>query len=449
MGSFTAEHQKGLAMDESLRGRRLFWSYLPESARESSESVVRNFLLHVFPAYVTEKGISLFSTFWLGTITWVLFLILTVSGIILMFLYVPSVERAYQSMKDLEFVVSYGSIIRSIHRLAAHGMVATAFLHLVRVWYTKSYKSSPAQGGIREVNWLIGIVLFVLTLALSYSGYLLPWDQLAYWAVVIGANVAQSSPFIGDTLREVLIGGTQIGQNTLIRFYILHCVALPIVIALVGAYHMWRIRRDGGLAVTERLVSEHSAEKVTPSPTKTYTLLGVKEGTTLSVKSSLLPDASLTRSNPDLLLRLIIAILITHAIVLGFALLVKAPLEAPANAWSPPNPAKAPWYFLWLQELIADTTFRVGSFVVNGGFVGGILIPTVALVVLAIWPFVDRSPDQAIGVWFHRSRWIQNIVFTGGALTVIALIIVGAFLRGPFWKFYWFGEPWPKIPPLF
>jgi cytochrome b-561 len=437
-------------MDESLKGRRLFWSYSPESPRESSESVVKNFLLHVFPAYVSKKGISLLSTFWLGTITWTLFLILTVSGVVLMFLYVPSVERAYQTMKDLEFVVSYGPIIRSIHRLAAHGMVAFAFLHLVRVWYTKAYKSSRAQGGIREINWLIGIVLFVLTLALSYSGYLLPWDQLAYWAVVIGANVAQSSPFIGDKLREVLIGGTEIGQNTLIRFYILHCVALPIILAIVGAYHMWRVRRDGGLAVTERLVSDSGAEKVvSPTGAKTYTLLGIKEGTTLSVKSSLLPDSSLTRANPDLLLRLVLAILITNIIVLGFAIYVRAPLEAPANAWSPPNPAKAPWYFLWLQELIADTTFRIGSFVVNGGFVGGILIPTLVLGILAIWPFIDRSPDEAIGVWFHRSRRLQNILFTIGALAVIGLIIVGAFLRGPFWKFYWFGEPWPQIPPLF
>ena len=194
-------------MEEFLKARRFFWSYSPQSPREASDSVVLNFLLHVFPAYVTKSAVSLTSTFWLGTITWVLFVILTITGVILMFLYVPSVERAYPSMKDLEFVVSYGPIIRCAHRMAAHGMVAFAFLHLVRVWYTKSYKSSRTLGGIREANWLIGIVLFVLTLALSYSGYLLPWDQLAYWAVVIGANVAKNSPVIGDKLREVLIGG--------------------------------------------------------------------------------------------------------------------------------------------------------------------------------------------------------------------------------------------------
>lgn len=438
-------------MEESPRRRRLFWSYAPKSPREASDSVVRNFLLHVFPAYVTEKSLSLSTTFWLGTITWVLFVILTVTGVILMFLYVPSVERAYQSMKDIEFVVSYGSVIRSMHRMAAHGMVALAFLHLMRVWYTKGYRSARKLGGRREVNWLIGLVLFVLTLALSYTGYLLPWDQLAYWALVIGANVAKSTPLVGDQVRELLIGGTEISQNTLIRFYILHCVALPVLLVVVGAYHMWRIRRDGGLAVTDRLtlVQETEQLEVQPSPTKTYTLLGIKEGTTLSVKSSALPESVLARSNPELTTRLLIAILLTHVVILGVSLLVTAPLEAPANPLSPPNPAKAPWYFLWLQELIADTTVKVGSFVINGGFLGGILIPTLALAFLAVWPFVDRSPDEAIGVWFHRSRWPQNVMFTVGVLLVIILIIVAAYLRGPFWNLYWFGEPWPQVPKLY
>lgn len=438
-------------MEAQQKARRLFWSYYPQSPREASDSVVNNFLLHVFPAYVTKKGVSLTTTFWLGSITWILFFILTVTGVILMFLYVPSVERAYQSMKDIEFVVSYGSILRSMHRLAAHGMVALAFIHLVRVWYTKSYKSPKSVGGNREINWLIGLVLFVLTLALSYTGYLLPWDQLAYWAVVIGANVAKSAPLVGDQMREVLIGGTEIGQNTLIRFYILHCVALPIVLVMLAAYHMWRIRRDGGLSVTDRLslVHEQEGAEVKPNPTKTYTLLGIKEGTTLSVRSSALPDRLLTRSNPDLIARLLIAIILTHVVILGLALVIKGPLEAPANPLSPPNPAKAPWYFLWLQELIADTTVKIGTYVINGGFVGGILIPTLVLAILAAWPFVDRSPDAAIGVWFHRSRRLQNLLFTIGVITVIALIILAAYLRGPFWKFYWFGEPWPELPPLF
>lgn len=440
-----------MTMEVFQKSRRLFWSYSPQSAREASDSVVRNFLFHVFPAYVTKKSLSFATTFWLGTITFVLFAILTVTGVILMFLYVPSVERAYPSMKDIEFVVSYGSILRSMHRMAAHGMVAFAFLHMIRIWYTKAYRGPREQGSRREINWLIGLALFVLTLALSYTGYLLPWDQLAYWALVIGANVAKSAPFVGEKMRELLIGGTEIGQNTLIRFYILHCVALPILLVIVGAYHMWRIRRDGGLAVTDHLtlLQNTRGEEFKPSPTKTYTLLGVKEGTTLSVKSSALPDSLLARSIPELTTRLLIVILLTHVVILGVSLYVTAPLEAPANPLAPPNPAKAPWYFLWLQELIADTTLKVGTYVINGGFVGGILIPTIALAVLAIWPFLDRSPDTAIGVWFHRSRWLQNVFFTIGVIIVLVLIIVAAYLRGPFWNLYWFGEPWPQVPKLY
>lgn len=438
-------------MEVSERRRHLWWSYSPQSARESSDSVVRNLLLHAFPAYVTREGLRLTSTFWLGSITWVLFGILTITGVILMFLYVPSVERAYQSMKDIEFVVSYGPILRSMHRIAAHGMVAMAFLHMVRVWYTAGYRGARSLGSMREVNWLIGLVLFVLTLALSYTGYLLPWDQLAYWALVIGANVAKSAPLVGDSIRELLIGGTEIGQNTLIRFYILHCVALPILLVIVGAYHMWRIRQDGGLAITDRLtlIPQTLQEETKPSPTKTYALLGVKEGTTLSVRSNALPDSALVRANPELIMRLLVAILLTHVVILAFALYVQAPLEAPANPLAPPNPAKAPWYFLWLQELIADTTVKLGDYVINGGFVGGILIPTIAVGILALWPFIDRSPDKAIGVWFHGSRLLQNMVFTIGVITVIGLIVLAAYLRGPFWNLYWFGEPWPQVPKLY
>lgn len=440
-----------MTMDTFQRKRPLFWSYSPQSAREASDSVVSNFLLHIFPAYVTKKGLNLTTTFWLGTITWVLFLILTITGVILMFFYIPSTERAYQSMKDLEFVISYGSILRSMHRMAAHGMVAVAFLHMMRVWFTKSYRSPHEFAGKRAMNWLIGLILLVLTLALSYTGYLLPWDQLAYWALVIGANVAKSAPVIGDKIRELLIGGTEIGQNTLIRFYILHCVALPILLVVVGAYHMWRLRRDGGLAVTDHLLLLQNAQThdLNPSPTKTYSLLGVKEGTTLSIRSNILPNSLLARANPELTTRLLIVTLLTYVIILGVSLYVTAPLEAPANPMSPPNPAKAPWYFLWLQELIADTTFKIGDFSINGGFVGGILIPTIALAVLAAWPFLDRSPDAAIGVWFHKSRTLQNVLFAVGVIIIIGLIILAAYLRGPFWKIYWFGEPWPQVPKLY
>ena len=164
----------------------------------------------------------------------------------------PSVERAYASVKDIEYVVTFGSWIRSVHRLAAHLMVVAVFLHLVRVFLTGAYKNGVGRGQHREWNWVIGVVMLLLTLFLSFTGYLLPWDQLAYWAVTVGTNIASSIPLVGPRVRELLIGGRTIEQATLIRFYVLHVIVLPGVLGGLFAYHMWRVRKDGGLARADR-----------------------------------------------------------------------------------------------------------------------------------------------------------------------------------------------------
>lgn len=427
--------------------RRFLWSLSPRTPREASESVVENFLLHGFPAYVSRKSIGFFSTMWLGTIIWALCFILGWTGIILMFLYVPSIERAYLSINDIEYVVTFGKTFRSMHRLSAHAMVALVFIHMMRVWYTTSYRSTAASAGNRRINWLIGILLFILTLLLSYTGYLMPWDQLAYWAVVIGSNMISNVPFFGESIREFIIGGTELGQNALIRFYVLHCALLPFLFLIAGGYHMWRIKRDGGLAVTDHLRQKYVDRQVRePVGSKTYMLLGVKEETSLSVTDDDLPEHEMTRSNRMLLARLILCFVLTHVVLLGLSLIIQSPLEEPANPFRLPNPAKAPWYFLWLQELATLTTFKVGNIVINGGFVGGVMIPSLVIGIFSIWPFLDKSPDTSVGVWFHRSRRVQNIVFTLWVLAVIVLIIVGFYLRGPFWDFYWFGQPWPQMP---
>jgi len=408
--------------------------------------VVENFLLHGFPAYVSRKGIGFFSTLWLGTISWILFFILVWTGILLMFLYIPSIERAYASIKDIEYVVTFGKTLRAMHRLSAHVMVALVFFHMMRVWFTGSYKSLAGSAGQRRINWLIGVLLFNLVLLFSFTGYLLPWDQLAYWAVVIGSNIVSNVPFFGESMREFIIGGTELGQNTLIRFYVLHCALLPLLFIIAGGYHMWRIKRDSGLAVTDHLREKHGAGQLRESTsTKTYMLLGVKKEIGLSVMGDDLPEHELTRSNRMLLGRLILCFVLTHVVMLGLSLIIQSPLEDPANPFSLPNPAKAPWYFLWLQELSALTTFQVGEWVINGGFVGGVLIPGLSIGILAVWPYLDKSPDVSVGIWFHPSRLVQNIVFTICVLVMIGLIIVGVYFRGPFWGFYWFGQPWPEM----
>jgi cytochrome b-561 len=426
---------------------RRLWSFRPQSDREAGDAVVSNFLLHWFPAKVSRASLDWNYSFWLGTVSAALFLLLVLSGFPLLFLYVPSVERAYASVKDIEYVITFGSWIRSVHRLSAHLMVAAVFLHLVRVFLTGAYKNGTGRGQKREWNWVIGVGLLLLTLFLSFTGYLLPWDQLAYWAVTVGTNIASSIPYAGPAIRELLIGGRTIEQPTLIRFYVLHIIVLPAALGAFFVYHMWRVRKDGGLARADReaLLAEKREEP--PVRTKTYTLLGVARGTAPTVRASSLEAPETTvNAIPDLTRRAAIAVLGTIAAVSLLASLIRSPLEEAANALITPNPAKAPWYFLWLQEIVTDTTFRVGGFAVNGAFVGGVILPGLLVALLTVWPWLDRSPALAAGAWFPRSRRTQNLVFLLLCLLVIVFTLVGTFLRGPYWHFYWPWEAWPEIP---
>src|SRR6185436_156075 len=213
------------------------WSLRPTSDRQSGDAVVSNFILHWFPAKVTKASLDWNYSFWLGTVSAALLLLLTVSGGPLLFLYVPSVERAYASIKDIEFAITFGSWIRSVHRVSAHLMVAAVFLHMARIFLTGAYKNGVGRGQQREWNWVIGVVMLMLTLFLSFTGYLLPWDQLAFWAVTVGTNIAAAIPIVGQTVRELLIGGRTIEQATLIRFYVLHVVLLPGLLGGLFAYH--------------------------------------------------------------------------------------------------------------------------------------------------------------------------------------------------------------------
>jgi quinol-cytochrome oxidoreductase complex cytochrome b subunit len=289
--------------------------------------------------------------------------------------------------------------------------------------------------------------MLLATLFLSFTGYLLPWDQLAYWAVTVGTNIASSIPLVGPSIRELLIGGRTIEQPTLIRFYVLHVILLPAALGAAFAYHMWRIRKDGGLARADREEVLPGPVAEPPAATKTYTLLGVARGTAPAIRTTTLEAPDLTVSAvPDLTRRAAVAILGTIAVISILAALVRSPLEEAANALVTPNPAKAPWYFLWLQEIVTDTTFHIGSFTVNGAFLGGVLLPGVLIAVLTAWPWLDRSPASATGVWFARTRRGQNTVFLLLCLVVVLLTFVGTFCRGPYWHFYWPWETWPDIP---
>jgi quinol-cytochrome oxidoreductase complex cytochrome b subunit len=426
---------------------RPFWSFRPASDRDAGDAVVSNFLLHWFPSKVEKRSLAWSYSFWLGTASAALLLLLTVSGLPLLVLYVPSVERAYASVKDIEYVVTFGWWIRAVHRLAAHLMVAAVFLHMVRVFLTGAYKNGVGQGQRRQWNWVIGIAMLLATLFLSFTGYLLPWDQLAFWAITVGTNIASSIPWVGATIRELLLGGRVIDQPALIRFYVLHCIFLPAGLGALFVYHMWRIRKDGGLARSDRTALEAVLREVPPAPAKTYTLLGIARGTAPTVRAVTREPADATvNAVPDLTRRALIVTLGTIAVVSILSLFVAAPLEAPANPLVTPNPAKAPWYFLWLQEIVTDTTIRIGSFTINGAFLGGVLLPGLLLVLGTAWPWLDRSPVGVAGEWFSRDRRRQDLVFLLIVAAILLLTVVGTFMRGPYWGFYWPWQAWPEIP---
>jgi quinol-cytochrome oxidoreductase complex cytochrome b subunit len=219
--------------------KSLFRHSWPDSARTRSLATMSNVFLHLHPTTIRRASLKVTYTFCLGGLSFFFFLVLTVSGVLLMFYYVPSVTQAYQDIKDLQTVVFAGQFLRNMHRWGAHAMVIVVFLHMCRVFYTRAYRPP------REFNWVVGVLLLVLTFLLSFSGYLLPWDQLSFWAVTVGTNIAKATPFVGPEAQFLLIGGYEIGQNALIRFYTLHVIALPLAAAVLIAVHFWRVRKDG------------------------------------------------------------------------------------------------------------------------------------------------------------------------------------------------------------
>jgi quinol-cytochrome oxidoreductase complex cytochrome b subunit len=213
-----------------------------DSPRNRSYVIMNNVLYHLHPVKVKRHAVKVSYTLCLGGLSFFLFILLTVTGIFLMFFYRPTQASAWNDIKTLETAVTFGSLVRNIHRWAAHLMVLTVFLHMCRVFYHGAYKAP------REFNWVIGVILLTLTLLLSFTGYLLPWDQLALWAVTVGTNMMGYTPVFGSSVKYVLLGSKEISGSTLLRWYVLHVLLLPFVIVIFMAVHFWRVRKDGGLS---------------------------------------------------------------------------------------------------------------------------------------------------------------------------------------------------------
>jgi len=230
------------AVEAILRPGSPFKKGYSDSPRNRSYVVMNNVLYHLHPVKVKRHGVKLSYTLCLGGLSFFLFILLTITGIFLMFYYTPSAEAAYVDVQALSTDVAFGSLVRNLHRWGGHLMVLSVFLHMSRVFYHGAYKPP------REFNWVVGVVLLLLTLLLSFSGYLLPWDQLALWAVTVGSNMASFVPVIGAQVKFGLLAGVDVTAATLLRFYVLHVLAFPFIIVIFMAVHFWRVRKDGGIS---------------------------------------------------------------------------------------------------------------------------------------------------------------------------------------------------------
>ena len=417
-----------------------FRSGRPTSDRTRAAFVFGNVFYHIHSTRVHRWSLRWPTTWGLGLITFWSFALTVVTGILLMFYYMPHPEAAYQSMKDIHFVVPTGRFVRNLHRWACNVMVVMGFMHMARVFYATAYRAP------REFNWVAGIFLLALTLALSFTGYLLPWDQLAYWAITIGANIAQSPREVTDALgithifdpgglqKLLLLGSEEVGQEALIRFYLLHIMILPIGLVALLAVHFWRIRKDGGLArpddVDQRLgPPPHDTYPVfTEQPKKTFQLAAIVRGRTPQVNRG--PENTLP-AMPHLFYAEVGVLMFTIFLCLFLSIFWDAPLKELANPQVPENPAKAPWYFLGLQEIVSFSAFM-----------GGVGIPTLCLMALGLIPYLDRERDGT-GVWFGGPGGVRLFLLSV-IFGLAAVIGVEAFAI----QFGWLREWWLDVPQL-
>jgi ubiquinol-cytochrome c reductase cytochrome b subunit len=340
-----------------------------------------SFLFHIRPRYYQAASTWFSHTFRLGWFTAFLFLVEILTGLILMIYYVPSPEQAYDSIYLLLSNVPFGQMLRDIHRLGAELMVIFTALHMFRTFMTGSYKKE------RSFTWLTGVVLLGITLLLSFSGYLLPWDQLAYWAVTIGTSMAEAAPLFGNQVNLLLRGAPDIGAGGLLRFYLLHVVLMPLLGIWFFSIHYYKVSREHGISLPARV------EEGNVSP---------EEKKRAMQRIDWLPDLMSHE--------VFLTCLGIFVIIIATAFFFHAPLEHIANPQKTPLDTEAPWYFLWLQGMLklGDKTLM------------GIILPTILVMLLVAVPYIDRNP--------YRSLYRRPLAVGVGlmaAMTLIALSYMG------------------------
>jgi len=337
-----------------------------------------SFIFHIRPRYY-EAGSTVFThTFRLGFFTSFFFFLELFTGLILMIYYTPSPERAYTSILNLISAVPFGQLLRDLHRLGAEGMVIFTALHMLRTFLTGSYKKD------RTFTWLTGVVLLGITMFLSFSGYLLPWDQLAYWAVTVGTSMAEAAPLVGNQLNLLLRGAPDIAADGLLRFYLIHVVLLPLAAVLVISIHYYKVSREHGISLPASIDDGDASPEVTRAAKQ---------------RIDFIPDLL---THEVFLVSVGLLILILSVTVFGY----HAPLESVANPQSTPLDTEAPWYFWWLQGMLklGDKTLM------------GIIIPTIIVLLLVGVPYIDRNP--------YRSLYRRPFAVGIGIFSVLALVVL-------------------------
>jgi quinol-cytochrome oxidoreductase complex cytochrome b subunit len=340
----------------------------------------RNFLVHIHPPMIRERTLLPTATFGLGIVCLTCFILLVLTGLTLLLYYVPEQAVAYDRILHIITTLRFGRLVRNLHFHAANALLIAGILHLTRVFLTGSYKG-------RALNWLYGLALWVLILLNNYTGYLLPWDQTSYWAVRVSSSLVAHFPVVGPSARQFLLGGSDVGPETLLRCFVWHIAALPALWLGLIPLHLWRIRKDGGLAAPD----DSSDARIPASP--------------VLFRAELMVAFS------------------TIAVLLALALFFDPPTVGRADPLRPPNPVKAPWYFVGIQEMVSHSTM-----------IGAVLVPVLIALFLLLCPFVDRSQGSG-GRWFTRQRLPFNLLFILIIVSQVAAIIVGQFFRTTNWTF--------------
>lgn len=376
------------------------------------------FLLHIRPRYYERSATKFQHTFFLGFFSAFTFVVETITGLILMIWYIPSQDQAYQSMIQIITEVPFGQLMRDIHRVGAELMVIFVSLHMLRVYLTGSYKHP------RTFTWVTGVLLLIITLGLSYSGYLLPWDQLAYWAVTIGTSMAKSAPpkeTAGYFSNLLLRGGDTIGQNGLLRFYLLHVILLPLAAILFISIHYYRVSRLHSISMPA----------------------GEEESPDAEVRKKAKERVDVL---PDLITRELMWIAIgTFAIVAFSVWAFHAPLEHHSDVYRTPLHTTAPWYFLWIQGMLKDPILlpilrlidgSIGTEIVKNFYdspaVQGVILPTIIFVVLFAVPYIDEWWDKLMG---HTSSRLgsKRVIGIGMGMLSIVFLVVFTYFGTPFY----------------